>query len=173
MLQLAGERLKEIRPDDKFEAYGKYVAHKLRSLQGKHINNVIFEGELEALTKDFKVTNTQPNRSFENNSYQQFNPQLYRQQPYPPPYISHIPNHQLSLPHIPYPLQHSPHSSNNNVLQLNNTILSNSQTYSQTLNHDIPKVPELPNSQISIPEQANSQQPNTQKPEFQKPNSSQ
>lgn len=80
----ADERLKEIRPDDEFEAYGKYV----RSLQGKQaifaqklINDLIFEGELEALTKDFKVMNSQPHRSFESHDYQQFNPQLYRQQP--------------------------------------------------------------------------------------------
>lgn len=62
VLQLAGQQLKAIRPDDEFEAYGKYIAHKLRSLKGnqaivarKLINDMIFEGELEALTKDFKV----------------------------------------------------------------------------------------------------------------------
>ena len=35
VLQLAGEHLKSLRPEDEFEAYGKYVAHKLRSLKGK------------------------------------------------------------------------------------------------------------------------------------------
>lgn len=83
-MQLAGQQLKAIRPDDEFEAYGKYIAHKLRSLKGnqavyarKLINDVIFEGELEALTKDFKVMNSQPHHTFENNDLLQFNPQLY------------------------------------------------------------------------------------------------
>ncbi|KAL4705387.1 hypothetical protein ACJJTC_002410 [Scirpophaga incertulas] len=35
VIQLAGEHLRGIRPDDEFESYGKYVAHKLRSLKGK------------------------------------------------------------------------------------------------------------------------------------------
>ncbi|CAD7078409.1 unnamed protein product [Hermetia illucens] len=62
VIHLAGEQLKALRPDDEFEAFGKYIAHKLRSLKGnqsvfarKLINDVIFEGELEALTKDFKI----------------------------------------------------------------------------------------------------------------------
>lgn len=92
VMQLAGQQLKAIRPDDEFEAYGKYIAHKLRSLKGnqavfarKLINDVIFEGELEALTKDFKVINSQPHHSFETNDLLQFHPQHYH-----PTYIPRI-----------------------------------------------------------------------------------
>lgn len=70
VLQLAGQKLKALGPDDEFEAYGKYISHKLRSLKGnqsifarKLINDVIFEGEMEALTKDFKVINCAGNVS--------------------------------------------------------------------------------------------------------------
>lgn len=34
VIQLAGQHLKGIRSDDEFDAYGKYIAHKLRSLKG-------------------------------------------------------------------------------------------------------------------------------------------
>lgn len=133
MIHLAGEQLKGLRPEDEFEAFGKYIAHKLRSLKGnqsifarKLINDVIFEGELEALTKDFKVM--EPHRSLGNNDYVQFHPQSYLPQPHPPPYISQILNHQLSHSHIPYPQQNSHPSSSNNVLQqLPNSMLPNSQ----------------------------------------------
>ncbi|CAH2001693.1 unnamed protein product, partial [Acanthoscelides obtectus] len=152
VIQLVGEQLRgirtSIRTDDEFDAYGKYVAHKLRSLRGnqaifarKLINDVIFEGELEALTKDFKVTN---------NEYQQFNPQLYRQQPYPPPYISRMPDHQL------YSQQHNPRCSSDNILQLPNA----PALYPQTLNHESPEVSNvaLPNVQTNKPEQPNAHQ---------------
>lgn len=50
--------------EDEYQVFGKYVAHKLRGLKGnqqifarKLINDIIFEGELESLTKDFKVMN--------------------------------------------------------------------------------------------------------------------
>ncbi|KAK8393310.1 hypothetical protein O3P69_013379 [Scylla paramamosain] len=33
LIQLTGQHLKSLRPDDEFEAYGKYIAHKLRSLK--------------------------------------------------------------------------------------------------------------------------------------------
>lgn len=59
-----GATFKFLRFDDEFDAYGKYIAHKLRSLTGmqavfarKLINDVIFQGEIEELDKDFKVTN--------------------------------------------------------------------------------------------------------------------
>lgn len=143
VIQLAGQQLKALRPEDEFEAYGKYIAHKLRSLKGnqavfarKLINDVIFEGELEALTKDFKVMNSHPHRSFEN--YQQFNPQ----QPYP--------YHQFSYPQVPYPQQHNPRPSNN--VQRLNTILPNSQTNKL----------EQPNSQQLDAQQPESQQQNSQ-----------
>lgn len=58
VIQLAGQQLKAIRPDDEFDAYGKYIAHKLRSLEGnqsvfarKLMNDVIFEGELGTLRR--------------------------------------------------------------------------------------------------------------------------
>jgi len=79
VMQLAGQQLKAISPDDEFEAYGKYIAHKLRSLKGnqavyarKLINDVIFEGELEALTKDFKVMNDTANISYKRTRTRQF-----------------------------------------------------------------------------------------------------
>lgn len=165
VIQLAGQQLKAIRPDDEFEAYGKYIAHKLRSLKGnqavfarKLINDVIFEGELEALTKDFKVMNSHPHRSFEKNDYQQFNPQLYPQQPYP--------YHQFSYPQVPYPQQHNPRPSNN--VQRLNTILPNSQTNKlEQPNY------QQPNSQEPNSQHTNYQQPETQQPESQQPNSQQ
>uniref|UniRef100_A0A6P7FB29 Uncharacterized protein LOC114327537 isoform X2 n=1 Tax=Diabrotica virgifera virgifera TaxID=50390 RepID=A0A6P7FB29_DIAVI len=56
-------RQQQLTADDEFNAYGKYIAYKLRLFQGnqaifarKLINDVIFEGELNGLTKDFKVT---------------------------------------------------------------------------------------------------------------------
>lgn len=137
MLQLAGQQLKAIRPGDEFEAYGKYVAHKLRSLKGnqavfarKLINDVIFEGELEALTKDFKVINSQPHYSFETNDVLQFPPQLYHST------------------YIPRRFEH----------QLSNMPMPNSQHISNTTS---------PNSLIKKLEKANSEQPNIQQPEIQ------
>lgn len=122
VIQLAGQQLKNMRPDDEFEAYGKYIAHKLRSLKGnqavfarKLINDVIFEGELETLNKDFKVTNSEiiannPQHLLPMGNHQQFYPQMIPQQPYSqtcnpqipdnqPPYYSpsssyHPPTHQ-------------------------------------------------------------------------------
>uniref|UniRef100_A0A6P7H9W0 Uncharacterized protein LOC114346058 n=1 Tax=Diabrotica virgifera virgifera TaxID=50390 RepID=A0A6P7H9W0_DIAVI len=136
VIELAGERLKNIHPDDEFEAYGKYVAHKLRSLKRtqaifarKLINDVIFEGELETLSKDYKVMNSQP-----------YNPQLYHQQPYPLPYISGMPDH-------PWPF-----SSSNNILQHPN---SATLPYPQTFNRDTPDVSNmaLPNDPKNSPKQ--------------------
>lgn len=67
VLRLAGEKLKSIHPDDEFDAYGKYIAHKLRDLRGnqqifarKLINDVIFEAELQVLTKDCEIVNCAP-----------------------------------------------------------------------------------------------------------------
>lgn len=61
VMQLAGQQRKAIRPDDEFEDYRKYIAHKLRSLKGnqavyarKLINDVIFEGELRHSLKILK-----------------------------------------------------------------------------------------------------------------------
>ncbi|XP_050499722.1 uncharacterized protein LOC126883079 [Diabrotica virgifera virgifera] len=137
VIELAGERLKNIHPDDEFEAYGKYVAHKLRSLKRtqaifarKLINDVIFEGELETLSKDYKVMNSQP-----------YNPQLYHQQPYPLPYISGMPDH-------PWPF-----SSSNNILQHPN---SATLPYPQTFNRDTPDVsnmalPNDPTNSATLP----------------------
>lgn len=157
MIQLAGARLKEIRPDDEFDAYGKYVAYKLRSLKGqqsvfarKLINDVIFEGELETLTRDFKLMNMQSHQS---NDYQQFNPhqyprqqypQQYPQQHYPSSHISQVPDHQSSHSQA-YPQQYNPRSSSN----------SSQTLHSETLIH------------ANNSEQSNSQQSNTQQPESQ------
>lgn len=73
VLMLAGEKLKAIHSDDEFEVFGKYIAHKLRVLKGnqqifarKLINDVIYEGELESLTKDFKVMNCGNSASLDN-----------------------------------------------------------------------------------------------------------
>lgn len=174
VIKLAGEQLRNIRPDDEFEAYGKYVAHKLRSLKGsqaifarKLINDVIFEGELEALTKDFKVMNSQPHHSFESRDSQQFNPQMYNLQPYPSPYIPPIPEHQLSHSQVPYPLQHNSRSSSssNNILQL-----TNPTTFSQTLNYTAPQVSSITavtNAPTNNPEQRYSGPVNTHPSESQ------
>lgn len=50
--------------EDEFQVFGKYIAHKLHGLKSnqqiiarKLINDIIFEVELESLTKDFKVMN--------------------------------------------------------------------------------------------------------------------
>lgn len=145
VMQLAGQQLKAIRPDDEFEAYGKYIAHKLRSLKGnqavyarKLINDVIFEGELEALTKDFKVMNSQPHHTFETNDLLQFNPQLYH-----PTYIPRIFEHQLP-----------------NSQHLSNMTIPNAQHLSNAT---------PPISHTNEPEQANFKQPNIQQPESQQP----
>jgi len=135
VLQLAGQQLKAIRPDDEFEAYEKYIAHKLRSLNQavfarKLINDVIFEGKLEALTKDFKVMNSQPRHWFETNDLLQSNPQLYH-----PTYIPRIFVHQQS-----------------NSQHLSNMPMPKSQHISNTPS---------PNSQLV---QANCEQPNIQQP---------
>lgn len=156
VMQLAGQQLKAIRPDDEFEAYGKYIAHKLRSLKGnqavyarKLIKDVIFEGELEALTKDFKVMNSQPHHTFENNDLLQFNPQLYH-----PTYIPRIFEHQLPNS------QHLSNMTMPNAQHLFNTVMQNSQHLSNTT---------PPISHTNEPEQANSKQPNIQQPESQQP----
>ena len=64
VLQLVGEKLRAIQPEDSFDVFGKNIAHQLRVLKStqcvfakKLINDVLFEGEMEALTKDFKVVN--------------------------------------------------------------------------------------------------------------------
>lgn len=61
-------------PDDELQISGKYVAHKLRTLKGyqqifarKLISDVIYEGELESLTKHFKVMNCLASAPFPNN----------------------------------------------------------------------------------------------------------
>lgn len=60
---------------------------------------MIFEAELEALTKYCKVMSSHPDRSLDNNEYQQFNPE----QPYPSPYIPQMSDHQPSYSQPPYP----------------------------------------------------------------------
>ena len=62
LMQLTGQHLKSLRTEDEYEAYGKYVAHKLRSLRGnqavfarKLINDVIYHGEIEELDKNFEI----------------------------------------------------------------------------------------------------------------------
>lgn len=62
LLQLAGERLRQ--KEDSFDVFGKHIANKLRGISKiqnifaqKLINDIIFEAELEALTKDYKVLN--------------------------------------------------------------------------------------------------------------------
>lgn len=64
VLHLAVEKLKALQSEDSFDVYGKHIAHKLRALQGnqhvfaqKLINDVLFEADMEALTRDFKVIN--------------------------------------------------------------------------------------------------------------------
>lgn len=145
VMRLAGEQLKAIRPDDEFEAYGKYIAHKLRSLKGKQavfarklINDVIFEGELEVL---------QPHHSFETSDMLQFNPQLYH-----PTYIPRIFEHQLPNP------QQLSNMAIPNPQHLYNMPIPNHQHLSNTTS---------PNSRINKPEQANFEQPNIQQPESQ------
>ncbi|KAL5246331.1 hypothetical protein ACI65C_013739 [Semiaphis heraclei] len=167
VMQLAGQQLKAIRPDDEFEAYGKYIAHKLRSLKGnqavyarKLINDVIFEGELEALTKDFKVMNSQPHHTFETNDLLQFNPQLYH-----PTYLPRIFEHQLStsqhLSNMTMPSsQHLSNTATPTSQHLSNTAMPNSQHLSDTT---------PPISHTNEPEQDNSKQPNMQQPESQLP----
>ncbi|KAG8316695.1 hypothetical protein J6590_044483 [Homalodisca vitripennis] len=132
VLQLAGQQLKAIRPDDEFDAFGKYIAHKLRSLKGnqsvfarKLMNDVIYEGELETLTKDYKVM-ISPS--------QQFNPQ----QLYPPlPNQPYFPQQsdQIFYSQMPYPQHHSSRPSNN--IQRPNTPLQNYHTrYPETQKPD-------------------------------------
>jgi hypothetical protein len=64
VLHLAGEKLKALQSEDSFDVYGKHVAYKLRGLKGNQtvftrtlINGVLFEADMEALTRDFKVIN--------------------------------------------------------------------------------------------------------------------
>lgn len=64
VLQLAEEKLKEIKDEDAFDVFGKHIAFKLRSLTERQnmfaqklINDVIFEAQMETLTKDFKIIN--------------------------------------------------------------------------------------------------------------------
>ena len=173
VIQLAGEQLRSIRPDDEFDAYGKYVAHKLRSLKGsqaifarKLINEAIFEGELEALTKDFKVMATQPHRSFESRDYQQFNPQVYHQQPYTSPSIPPMPDHHFSHSHITNHLQHNSLSSTS----CNNIVLPNPATlYSKPFNNESTKTSNmtLPYAPTKNPEHLFTEQPKTQQPKSQ------
>ncbi|KAG8314092.1 hypothetical protein J6590_100382 [Homalodisca vitripennis] len=127
VLQLAGQQLKAIRPDDEFDAFGKYVAHKLRLLKGnqsvsarKLMNDVIYEGELETLTNDYKVM-ISPS--------QQFNPQ----QLYPP------------LPNPPYFPQQSDQIFYSQTPTLNTTVLvllrfNGLILHSKTGIHDTPKL---------------------------------
>lgn len=198
VIQLAGEQLKSLRPDDEFEAYGKYIAHKLRSFKGiqaifarKLINDVIFEGELGTLNKDFKVMNTQPHLSFESDN-QQFNLQLYSQQPYRqqpvsanvtrpnvqannlqqtflPPYTSQMADDQLSRSHthIPHPQQHYPRSSSSYNY---NTPPLCSQTRNPDT-HEVSANRTLPSVQTNIPEQSYSEQPEAHQPISQQLNS--
>ena len=75
LMQLTGKHLKSIRPDDEYETYGKYIAHKLRSLKGRQaifarrlISDVIYHGEIEELDKDFKVMKYPSLTSFSGNN---------------------------------------------------------------------------------------------------------
>lgn len=122
LIQLTGQHLKSLRPNDEFEAYGKYVAHKLRSLKGmqavfarKLINDVIFQGEIEELDKDFKVTKIQCQTSLIRNDFQGLCPQ--QNSPY---------HHQSYDPQVYYPQQQNSRPSNN-ILQLK-TMPLNPQT---------------------------------------------
>lgn len=129
ILTLAGEKLKAMSSDDEFQVFGKYVAHKLRGLKGnqqifarKLINDVIYEGELESLTKDFKVMNCAASVSFTNN--QPARPQNY--------YYNDPPNAHFSGYGFPqsYPQQTPPVQPNNANLHDNNRNNSESQSQS-------------------------------------------
>ncbi|KAG8279752.1 hypothetical protein J6590_098023 [Homalodisca vitripennis] len=129
--EVAEQQLKAIRPDDEFDAFGKYIAHKLRSPKGnqsvfarKLMNDVIYEGKLETLTKDYKIMITPS---------QQFNPQLYPPLPNPPYFPQQ--SDQIFYSQMPYPQHHSSCPSNN--IQRPNTPLQSSHTrYPETLKPD-------------------------------------
>ncbi|KAG8254144.1 hypothetical protein J6590_015022 [Homalodisca vitripennis] len=159
--ELAGQQLKAIRPDDEFDAFGKYIAHKQRSLKGnqslfarKLMNDVIYEGELEKLTKDYKVMISLS---------QQFNPQqLYPPLPNPPYFPQQ--SDQIFYSQMPYPQHHSSCPSNN--IQRPNTPLKNCHTrYPETLKPNAANPTNIMPKSQNKPEQANSLQPNTQQPQ--------
>jgi len=104
-------------------------------------NDVIFEGELEALTKDFKVMNSQPHHTFKTNDLLQFNPQLYH-----PTYIPRIFEHQLP-----------------NSQHLSNMTIPNAQH----LSNATPPISHTNEPEQANFKQPNIQQPESQQPEIQ------
>lgn len=62
VMSLVEEKLQSLKPDDSFDVFGKHVANKLRSVSKqqnmiaqKLINDVLFEADMESLTRTFKV----------------------------------------------------------------------------------------------------------------------
>ena len=61
-MELVGKKLNSLQQEDSFDVFGKHIANKLRSVNRqqnifaqKLINNVLFEAEMDTLTRSFKV----------------------------------------------------------------------------------------------------------------------
>lgn len=74
--------MKTLNSVDEFQVFGKFVGHKLRGLKDnqpifarKLISDVIYEGELESLTKDSKAMDCAASVSYRNSKFSK--PQNY------------------------------------------------------------------------------------------------
>lgn len=88
VMTLVGKKLNSLKADDSFDVFGKYVANKLRNLNKqqsvfsqKLINDVLFEAEMESLTRNFKVVDLgEPRNDFRSKGYyewpQNISPQI-------------------------------------------------------------------------------------------------
>lgn len=65
LMNKVGKKLENLNPKDSFNIFGEHVANKLRTLTveqnifaQKLINDVLFEGEMESLTRNFRILDT-------------------------------------------------------------------------------------------------------------------
>ncbi|XP_046986329.1 uncharacterized protein LOC124556414 [Schistocerca americana] len=79
ILSLVDKKLNTMQPPDPFDTFGQHVANKLRALTPqqniiaqKLINDVLFEGDMEALNRNFKVVEVDTLSNMESQNLTQF-----------------------------------------------------------------------------------------------------
>ncbi|XP_046986069.1 uncharacterized protein LOC124556087 [Schistocerca americana] len=79
ILSLVGKKLNTMQPPDPFDTFGQHVANKLRALTPqqniiaqKLINDVLFEGDMESLNRNFKVVEVETLSNMESQNLTQF-----------------------------------------------------------------------------------------------------
>lgn len=124
VLKVVGKTLESLKQEDAFEVFGKHVAHKLRGVASsqniiaqKLISEILFEAELGALNRQFKIIDmtSQGRKDFQLVNEKQCQENMAQQ--FRMPYTSYAPVTQyqsFSQPALPVPQpsvpQASPHS---------------------------------------------------------------